>query len=419
MMRSSEDLLLYKYDLSAVLRNNLAGAAKALEAVPERQFLQSSDEKVAEHLGSKLEVLPIALHEDRMVQEILETQVDVRYDWNRAVFDQSKPCLVPGTRILVTIPFSGDANLWHCRPSSFDLNPPRAHVEAGPQNESGTLNLVVERPTDTLSSDEVKREMAKSLESVKGYLEWVNRDVMAHNEQLRSEIGKAIKARRARLGRHAELAKVLDIPLKPRPGAPGIEPLPVKRRIVQPLPSRSQRPPEPGISDDIYEYILKIIRHEGRTFEATPKTFARHDEEELRDILLAHLNGHLEGKASGETFRKTGKTDIQIQQDNRAAFIAECKVWRGDKQLLAAVDQLLGYLTWRDCKTALILFNLKNAGFADIQEKLPTVLGAHPQFQAALSSGEAGEWRFRMRSPEDDQRSVTVHVFLFNLFSRP
>jgi hypothetical protein len=49
----------------------------------------------------------------------------------------------------------------------------------------------------------------------------------------------------------------------------------------------------PALEDD-YEFILKVIRHEGRTYETTPKTFAVHDEEELRDIIVAHLNGHYE-----------------------------------------------------------------------------------------------------------------------------
>jgi hypothetical protein len=72
--------------------------------------------------------------------------------------------------------------------------------------------------------------------------------------------------------------------------------------------------------------ILTIIRHDGRTFEATPKTYAVHDEEELRDIIRAHLNGHYKGDATGETFRRAGKTDLRIEAESRTAFVAECKV---------------------------------------------------------------------------------------------
>ena len=193
-------------------------------------------------------------------------------------------------------------------------------------------------------------------------------------------------------------------------------PLPVKRRLVKPLPAPDIRPPEPGIRDEDYAFILNVIRHEGRTFETTPGTFAVHGEEELRDIILAHLNGHFQGDATGETFRKSGKTDIRIEDANRAAFVGECKIWRGAKELMEAVDQLLGYLTWRDSKAALILFNKDIAGFSAIQEKIPGVIQKHPKHVREGNPEQAGEWRFVCRSAEDDQRHVIIHVFLFNLF---
>ena len=79
-------------------------------------------------------------------------------------------------------------------------------------------------------------------------------------------------------------------------------------------------------------------------------------EEDLRNTLLAALNSTYLGKATGETFRNNGKTDICIEADDRAAFVAECKMWTGSKAVAKAIHQLDSYLTWRDCKTALIYF---------------------------------------------------------------
>lgn len=211
---------------------------------------------------------------------------------------------------------------------------------------------------------------------------------------------------------------MLDIPLRQRDGAPSVEPITVRRKIVRPLPSSPNKPPEPGIREEDYEHILKVIRHEGRTFEATPRTFAIHDEEGLRDIVVAHLNGHYEGGATGESFRGLGKTDIRIESENRAAFIGECKVWRGPKQLSESLEQLLGYLTWRDCKAALIIFNKDVAGFSGIQQKVPETLAAHSSHIVQVKVDHQGEWRFRFTSSSDSDRQVTVHVFLFNLFTR-
>jgi hypothetical protein len=416
-MRERSDLLFYGNDLSAVLRANLENAKNDVDQIPERQFIHSSDSDIVEHVYSKREVLPLELHEDQKEMDSQETQVDVRHDFNRAIFDKSRPCMIAGIRITVIVPFSGDANLWRCQPSTFTLNPPRGHVRASRDNNGGHLEIVLERPSDSLGDGgEIKREIENTLRSVQNYLGNMKRDVDAHNKQLRAHIQQCAANRRARLGRHADVATILNIPLRKRAGAPDLAALPIKRKLVKPLPSAPAEPAEPGIRDEDYTHILNVVRHEGRSFEATPGTFIKHDEEELRDIILAHLNGHYEGDASGETFRRTGKTDIRIEFDNRAAFVGECKMWRGQKQLIKAIDQLLGYLTWRDCKAALIVFNRDVAGFSGLQSAMEKSLEAHPNFTGRVRVDQPGEWRVRIHSGEDADREILMHVFLFNLY---
>ena len=416
-MRGRDNLLFYENDLSQVLQANLEGAKNDVDQIPENQFIHSSDDDIVEHVYSRREVAPIELHEDRKVMDTQETKVDVRHDFNRAIFDKSKPCMVAGLRIIVTVPFSGAANLWHCQPSTYTLNPPRGNIRAAHNDEGGYLEIVLERPSDTLGAgEEIKREIESTLNSIRGYLKNSKSNVDAHNQQLRGHIQQCVASRRVRLGKHAEVAKALNIPLRKKPGAPDPAALPIKRKLIKPLPSAPTKPAEPGIRKEDYEHILNVIRHEGRSFEATPSTFLKHDEEELRDIILAHLNGHYEGDASGETFRRAGKTDIRIEFDNRAAFVGECKVWRGQKQFIEAIDQLLGYLTWRDCKAALIVFNRDVAGFSGLQSKIDNSLKSHPNFISPVRINQPGEWRIRIRSGEDADREITLHVFLFNLY---
>jgi hypothetical protein len=171
-----------------------------------------------------------------------------------------------------------------------------------------------------------------------------------------------------------------------------------------------------GIADDDYEYVLKIIRHVGATFGRTRRTYSIHDEEELRDILLAHLNGHLEGAAHAEAFSKRGKTDLIVEYDNRAAFIAECKVWRGEAEFVNAITQLFSYATWRDYKTALIVFNKHNMGFTSLREKVSESLRNHPQTIRELAASGGGEWRFELSPPDDLAARVLIHVFMFDLY---
>ena len=115
--------------------------------------------------------------------------------------------------------------------------------------------------------------------------------------------------------------------------------------------------PEPALDQREYEHILGVLRSMALVIERSPGSFASLDEEAIRTHFLLQLNGHYEGLATGETFNSSGKTDILIRADNKNVFIAECKFWRGPKSFSDSIDQLFRYLSWRDSKCALLIFN--------------------------------------------------------------
>ncbi len=411
-MNGSEDVLFQKYELSGTLDDHFAKSILQVDSIPEAQFRGASDEEIVAHIVSEAEIQPIELHEDSMVMDQQETKIDFTGGLS---YEQRERQLVPGLKVTVSIPFTGDPMLWKLRPSSYQVIGLRGHIIPADQNGIGHLDIVMQQPSSA-EPESYKADLARTLQGVRSYLETQREQIDAANEAFPPRVQEAISRRRLRLKNHTAVADFLGIPLKKRPGTPDVSHIPVKRKLVKPLPATPSSPPEPGISTGDYEHILGVIRHEGRSFETTPSTFAVHDEEGLRDIIIAHLNGHYEGDATGETFRRVGKTDIRIEQDNRAAFVGECKVWRGPAELAEAIDQLLRYLTWRDCKTALVLFNKTVAGFSAIQAKVPEALAAHEKYVAKLDAKHPYEWRVRFRSTDDDGREITMHVFLFNLF---
>lgn len=415
MARDSE-LLFYDGDLRATIEAHFQKVNEKVAAIPEPQFLATEDDLIIEHVVADFQVTPLELHEDAAQMEQEETRVDVTHTGRYVPRRDGQPTMAPGQRITVSIPFRGDRILWKLRPSSWHTSFPHGIIRSSGDDLGGFLDIVMELPSDC-APEQFKQHLDYQLRDVRFYLEKQNPDIEQLNNALPNKVRQIVQARRARLEAHGKVREVLNIPLKKKPGAPDVSQIPIRRKLVKPLPPTPDKPAEPGIRDEDYEHILGVIRHEGRTFETTPATYAVHDEEELRDIMLAHLNGHYQGDATGETFRGAGKTDIRIESDNRAAFVAECKVWRGPKEAVAAVEQLLGYLTWRDCKTALVIFNKDVAGFAAIQEKLGAVLRQHELCERALNISEPGEWRFRFRTKQDPGRYITLHVFLFNLFS--
>ena len=410
---SNHNLLFFEDSLDDQLRAKHSQINDAVGRIPKDQFLVSSEQELVDHVVAGLTVEAPVLHEDKTTMNQQETQVDVSGDPMRLFSPgHSGPFYIPGTQVDVDIPFTGEEWIFRYRTNPWSSVYPQAEIGRGSLRISISLSHDAE---PTKFKDTYERELKLLLDHV----DRARKQVVGYNKSLPQLVQQAINNRRDRINKHGNIAALMDIPLASKPGAPAITPvkLQIRRAPPLPFPPKTGLQPEPGIADETYERILRFIRHQGRTFETTPSTYAVHGEEDLRNIILAQLNGHFEGDAVGEAFRGNGKTDISIEQDDRAAFVGECKVWKGPGGVTAALDQLLGYLTWRDSKAALIVFNTKNKEFSIILKTLPATLNTHKLFLKDLPCEEPGEWRVQMRSLEDEGRRVSVHVFVFDLFT--
>ena len=407
-------MLFSRDDLASQLRSRQEASCRAVEDISKEQFLLSRDAQIVEHVVANSSVVPLsmAINEVNMSPPA-ETKMDVsRHSGRYFSPGQSGPFYVPAIQVDIYIPVSGDAWLFEYRPSRY------YHSELNATLEPHRVHISIIQAQDSVDSDSLDAEYRRHLGFLQDYVGWSGTQVAEYNRTLPEIVMSAVADRRRRLRKFASVVDKLEIPIMERPGAPSMSPirLEVQKPPTLPVPPKTGLKPEPGITDKIYEYILRCIRHQGRTFERTPSTFSVHDEPELRDIVLAMLNAYFEGDAVGEVFRARGKTDICIELDNRAAFVAECKIWNGRAALASAFDQLLGYLTWRDSKASLIFFNTKNTKFSTIIERVPNAMENHSLFVRHLPCSESGEWRVEMCSSEDEGRRVVVHVFLFNLF---
>jgi hypothetical protein len=408
--------LFAKEHLQSLLNGIMETISSRVDAVPEDQFCAASENDLVEHLLPRFLITPLVLHEENREMQQSEAMVDISGDFSRDT-RRGQMRAIKGIRIDVSAPFSGGYTLWDYAPNQSFGREPRGFIMPSPEGDSGTLHIIKEQPND-VPMERLKPEIESEFSMIRAYLGFQKEQIEKHNSSVPNQLLRAIQGRKKRLEIHKAVPNILGIPLKRKEGAPNFEPIGIKRKLPRPLPAMPKpgHQPEPGISEPEYQHILAVIRHEGMTFETTPRTYAVHDEEELRDIVLAHLNGHYEGAASGEAFRKFGKTDIKIEDRDRAAFIGECKIWRGSKELAMAIDQMLGYLTWRDCKAALVIFNKDNAKFSEILTKIPEALKSHPKFKSEIATMGRGEWKIQLSSSEDENRLITVTVFAFNLF---
>jgi hypothetical protein len=190
-----------------------------------------------------------------------------------------------------------------------------------------------------------------------------------------------------------------------------------KRDVVQPkLPGEKNYSSEPIMKKGAYDDFLKTIYEFGKNIEKKPSLYIGKGEEDLRDQFILILETRYEGTtATGETFNRSGKTDIILKYANDGSnlFVAECKLWHGESEMLKAVTQILSYLTWRDSKAALMLFvQIKN--FTGVLDSITKGICKHPNFKK--SNGTRGESSFSyiFGLPQDSDKNIYLEVMAFH-----
>lgn len=311
------------------------------------------------------------------------------------------------------IPVSGNMDLLKYRPSSF-------LISGGNDFYIDYSQLTMEYLTFSDNPEEIKRHFDSSIELLKKMYENLKTDIDSYNSHLREYIKHEFKTKKSQLLTKNNLLASIGYPLKEKADSRGTFSIPSPKlresiKVQKPVVSEKGYRPEPTIDDEVYYKILKIIDAAGKNFERMPSVSSGKGEEDLRDYILFLLDPHFEnGSASGETFNKTGKTDIQIRYDSSVVFIAECKFWKGEKAYLAAIDQLLGYLTWRDTKTSIIVF-VKQKDITQVIEKIKNATPKHSNYKSTVNQ-QAENWiNYRFHINGDSNRDIKLTVQIFHI----
>lgn len=326
--------------------------------------------------------------------------------------DQKEVCIgyTTGTRVTYFIPFRGAADLFQYRPSSYTYNPPRGVVEG----------QILELSFDNVngSAEQIKREFDRDMAEIKRWIGYTTNDVKHFNEQLLALIEERTKIRQEKLLRDKGLVAELGFPMKKREDTLTTYAVPEIKRKIGPKPEASTEPfkPEPALTTEEYDHILSIINNMTLVMERSPRAFQSMKEEDIRQHFLVQLNGHYEGQATGETFNYEGKTDILIRNQGKNIFIAECKFWNGDKALLQTIDQILNYLSWRDTKTAILLFN-RNKNFTNVLAQIPSIVKSHSNFKNQLVNKSETGFRFVFNQKDDKNRELLLTIIAFDVSS--
>lgn len=397
-------------DTYSTFRAHLEKTISEIRELDNNYVLKASQSELEDYYFDRVHINPLILNIGaKYIQNQSSVGVDVSNDFTRAVMPGER-AVVPGTRLDIAIPFEGDELLWKLQPSRFSLG---GYPEIDVQKTEVIISFIF--PDDNAESKNMQATIDGATKSIEDAVENIRHDVDQHNSSAPNRIRQTIAAKREIAEKTVGAITALGIPVKRRE-EPLAYTVPTRRRqvpISRPRVSTEPYQPEYLLDQAEYQHILGIMRSMSVVIERNPSAFANLKEEDIRTHFLLQLNGHYEGTASGETFNASGKTDILIRVEDRNIFIAECKFWKGPKSFDAAIEQLLSYLSWRDAKCALLVFNRTRDSTA-VLEKMNDVVEARPEHKRTSRHEDNVDSSYILVKESDPGREIILTTQLYD-----
>ena len=366
---------------------------------------------------AQYELDPIVIYQECKENDIEEKTLQEYNTWYQFDRSERKYYDRPGYKVTCKVPFSGDPSLFELRPNPHRLPPLEVDRIVKPNDDGvGKLVLIYELFQRDATPEGIDSYFDSEISAIIAEAEKVNAEARQFNESLREIVEHEIDQRIQQLDKLAVIKQGLNIPLNRVKDAPMAKPVPLPKKKLafsKPKPDKSNET-MCSIPDVDYETINAVIGECGTLMEQAPASFASLSEEQLRDYLRGMLGTHYDN-VTGETFRNRGKTDIHIPLGGRVAYIAECKIWHGQKAFMKAIEQLFSYTTWRDTKVSVIVFNKENVNFSGVLDSTGNALEENA---ISVKRTKDTVWTCKVQDPVDE-RVMHVTVQVFNLYVRP
>jgi hypothetical protein len=398
-----------EYDGFSMFENQKAALDQSIKRQADDYILNVNREEYLQHLIGEFSIEPIEIHRDGLSVSTHEEMVPA--EMHPRDYSMDRGGSYPRDVLVFHLPFTGDSNLLKVRASSYSMSAPFINVEQG----CITFRMI----NFNLNAEKIKQESENTIRSIETQNGYLTTDIENFNSSLRQNAESIFDARKEQLLKKNNLIAALGVPIKESGNKSGTFSVPAKRTKAiaskpQPKVTDKGYQPEPTLDATIYAQILKIIHDVGKQFERLPSTYSGKEEEHLRDHLLLILEPNFEGVATGETFNKSGKTDILLRHEGKNVFIAELKYWHGKKGFLETISQLLGYLTWRDSKAAVVMF-VRNKDFMAVLETAKDSISEHENYLGFVNEQEEGWCSYRFHLNGDKNREVKLAVMLFHI----
>lgn len=378
-----------------------------INSYDKNQLLNSSLYDLADYIEDKFSINIPELLKNEITVSQQETKIDisnrvgylpVRYGGNQ---------YADGIKVIVKIPYKGNSSYFSYKPSTYRTVFPYAHIMSN--------YLQLEFSDVQFTSEQLKNNIDHEIENIEFFLNSLRKDATDFNRNIRTFISTKLENRKNKLLEADNLVANLGFKLEENTTVSKTFSVPIKKQIICPI-SNNTDPymPEPALDNETYNKILMTLQSMSLVIERSPETFKNMDEEAIRTLFLVNLNAQFQGQATGETFNCNGKTDILIRVNDKNIFIGECKFWKGEKKYIETIDQILGYTSWRDTKTAILIFN-KNKETSKVIETIKQATIQHKNYKRKLNQENEQELKYVFGHNSDMNRELILSVLIFDL----
>lgn len=395
-------------DLRDDLNGNTINVQQEVGSESDDYILNVNEREYIEHLIEKYTFKPLLINFDDVSVSSEEKEIDADYfpSGYHVTYGHryKKPVFI------YHIPYSGNGVLFKRKPSTYIMWTTDVYLK------DGFLNFELVGFSD--DTGRIKQDAEDIIDKLKIQYGHIVKQIENYNNDLPKYVEDIFKKRKQAILKKNDMLASLGVPIRKRDDTPQTFSIPapeVRRKIaVKPSVSSKGYKPEPTLDITIYQDILKMIHDFGKALERLPSTYLNKHEEEIRDHILIMLEPHYEGSTTGETFNKTGKTDILLRHDGTNVFIAECKFWEGKKHYFDTISQLLGYLTWRDSKAAVVIF-VKNKELSPVIQTIKEETPNHSNFLGFVDESNESWLNYRFHIEGDKNREVKLAILWFHI----
>lgn len=380
---------------------------KKIEQKSKEYILGIDEEEFIEYLDSEYRLEPIIVHkesEDIGQPVIKKESVEDRIygeQFQREVF-----------YFTISYTFSGSPILFKVQSNPFTMNSYEINLNEHTNTVSFSFKLYKKDP------EEFKRIKEDCFKSAFANVGKLNKNIQEINDNLTATIRRYFQDVKNKYKSENDFFAAINVKVNPSTESVFTAPTISKKKIPQPkVDNKVEFSSSPTMISKMYDDILKVIYDSGKNMEKKPSLYIGKDEESLRDQFLFVLEKRYVGTtATGETFNRNGKTDIILKHsdDGSNLFVAECKFWHGTVEYKNAISQLFDrYLTWRDSKTAILLF-VKNKEFTNVLSTIKTETKNHEYFLKETGGRGKSSFSYEFHLPDDKDKTVFLEVMAFH-----